>query len=74
MFRRKYHTNVKNGGAEWMEGMRKPVEVVCVDSAMAVRGRAESRDTDSDLIGRRSAWGIGFMLETKPKCTLHGRS
>jgi len=38
LFRRKCHTNVKNGGAEWMEGRRKPVEVVCVDSAMAARG------------------------------------
>jgi len=25
---------VKNGGAEWIEGRRKPVEVVCVDKAM----------------------------------------
>ena len=32
--RRKRHTNVKNGGAEWIEGRRKPVEVVCVDNAM----------------------------------------
>ena len=38
---RKCHTNVKNGGAEWIEGRRKPVEVVCVDSAM-VAGRMES--------------------------------
>jgi hypothetical protein len=34
--RRNCHTNVKNGGAEWMEGNRKPVEVVCVDRAMDV--------------------------------------
>ena len=38
LFRRKCHTNVKNGGAEWMEGRRKPVEVVCVDSAMTAGG------------------------------------
>jgi len=38
LLRRKCHTNVKNGGAEWMEGRRKPVAVVCVDSAMPVSG------------------------------------
>lgn len=26
----------KNGGGEWMEGWRDPVEVVCVDNAMIV--------------------------------------
>ena len=31
LLQRKCHTNVKNGGAEWIEGRRKPVEVVCVD-------------------------------------------
>lgn len=38
-FRRNCDTNVKKGGAEWMEGRRKPVKVVCVDSAMIAGGR-----------------------------------
>ena len=38
LIRRKRHTNVKNGGAEWIEGRRKPVEVVCVDNAMIAGG------------------------------------
>ena len=44
MLRRKRHTNVKNGGAEWMEGRRKPVEVVCVDNAMML---VDERDQET---------------------------
>ena len=36
LLRRKCHTNVKNGGTEWIEGRRKPTEVVCVDNVMTV--------------------------------------
>ena len=38
----KCHTNVKNGGAEWIESRRNPVEVVCVDNAMIAGGRRRS--------------------------------
>ena len=48
--RRKCHTNVKNGGAECMEGNRKPVEVVCVDNAMVDRGGRRSSEFE---FGRR---------------------
>ena len=54
LLRMKCHTNVKNGGQEWIEGREKPVEVVCVDNAMAACGRTGSRD-GSDLIGRLGA-------------------
>ena len=59
LFRRKYHTNVKNGGAEWMEGRRKPVEVVCVDRAMALRVNGIKRyGQRSDRSLQLSAWEI----------------
>ena len=37
VFRRERHTNA-SGGAEWIEGKRKSVEVVCVDNAMVAGG------------------------------------
>ena len=37
VFRRKRRTNA-SGGAEWKEGERKSVEVVCVDKAMVAGG------------------------------------
>jgi len=55
--RREHHTNVKNGGAEWIEGRRKPVEVVCVDNAiisLVDEDNQETRDSIGQLGDRAS--------------------
>ena len=45
----KSHTNVKNGGAEWIEGRRKPVEVASVDNSI-LGGVSNGRSTDDSRV------------------------